>query len=133
MIDSFWILQRVLLIIAFLSCAATLLLVGMQRRREQGVLGAVGLGPRGRAKMTMFVGVAVGVAGSALGLVLSLGLTGCLLLIAGVLFGANPPLRVNVGAGLLYFGLGLVVMMAGAAWPAWRASRMSVIEALRYE
>jgi ABC-type antimicrobial peptide transport system permease subunit len=24
-------------------------------------------------------------------------------------------------------------MTAGAAWPAWRSSRISVIEALRYE
>jgi putative ABC transport system permease protein len=133
MVSPFWVLQRVLLLIAFVSATATLLLIGMQRRREMGLLGAVGLGPRGRAKLTIFEGLAVGVTGSALGLLFSLGLIATLDLISGVLFGADPPFRVDVRSGLLYFAIGVAVMTAGAAWPAWRSSRISVIEALRYE
>jgi ABC-type antimicrobial peptide transport system permease subunit len=50
-----------------------------------------------------------------------------------ILFGTKPPIAFNVGPGLLYAALGILLVVAGAAWPAWRTSRLDVVDALRYE
>jgi putative ABC transport system permease protein len=132
-LKPFWALQRMMLLVAFIATLSTLLLVGVQRRREQGLLGAVGMGPTRLARMVLVEGGAIGVCGSVLGILASLGLAGVLIQVSGVLFGLRPPLRIDLRPGLLYAVVGTLIVLAAAAWPAWRTSRLQVVEALRYE
>lgn len=130
---SFWALQRALLATAFVAVLSTLLLVGVQRRRELGLLAAVGMQPRELARMVLFEAVLVAVVGSLVGVLVALPMYGGLLLVAPVLIGFKEPFIVDPGSAILYTVVAVVVAVAGSAWPAWRTSRIEVLSALAYE
>lgn len=129
----FWTLQRLLLVVALVATTSTMLLVGVQRRRELGVLASVGLGPRRLGRMTIVEGGILGAVGSCLGVLAGLGITVVLTEVAGVLFGVQPPLRIDPLAAGVYAALGVGVVVVGVLWPARLSSRTPILEALRYE
>jgi putative ABC transport system permease protein len=130
---SFWALQRALLATAFVAVLTTLLLVGVQRRRELGLLAAVGMTPRELARMVLLEAAIVAVVGAIAGLLVSLPMYGGLLLVAPVLIGFRDPFIVDPLSAVVYAGVAVVVALLGAAWPAWRTSRIEVLAALQYE
>jgi len=133
MMAPFWTLQKALLLVALIATLSTLLLVGVQRRHELGTLGALGLGPRGLATMTVVEAAVVGVTGCVLGIVGGI-LTGFSMLTTAVFTtGASPPFTLDPLAAAAYAGLALLVVVAGASWPAWRISRLQIVTALRHE
>lgn len=134
-VAPFWVIQRALMALALLATLSTLLLIGVQRRRELGLLGALGLGPEGLARMTMAEAGLVGLVASGLGVGVGIGLMVALRECAGYLFGLEPPLVLH-GVFLpaaLYCLISLVAVVLGSGWPAWRTSRLQITEALRYE
>ncbi|MEX2392862.1 MAG: ABC transporter permease, partial [Actinomycetota bacterium] len=56
----FWALQRALIAIAFAAVLSNLLLVGIRRKRELGLVAAVGMDPRGLAKLVVTEALAIG-------------------------------------------------------------------------
>lgn len=126
-------MQQTLLLVAFVAVLSTLLLAGLQRRREHGLLSAVGAEPA--ALRRVILGEASVVAGAAL---LHAAIVGPVVLwtmlqVIPVLIGARNPFRAD-WASLLSGGAAAVVgVLLAAAWPAWRASRVEVLDALRYE
>ena len=131
--DLFWALQRGLLVTAFVATLSTLLLSALQRRREHGLLGAIGMPPADLARMTVTEGALVGLAATILG-----GLGGLLMLVmftwqsavtTGLELGLHPDLTPLLVAGLV----ATLVTIAGSAFPAWRVSRIDPVSALRYE
>lgn len=132
-VAPFWALQRALLFVALVATVSTLLLVGVQRRREMGMLAAVGLGPDGLASMTLLEAAALGVVGVAMGALFTLPLFEALRDVTALAFGIRAPFRLAVAAPAVYALLTLAMVVAGASLPAWRASRLEVVEALQYE
>jgi putative ABC transport system permease protein len=132
-IGPFWVLQRLLLLIALVAAASTLLLIGYEKRREHGILAAVGMSPGGLVRTTVLQSLAVAVTGAGLGLIASVGLGFAFLFTSGILFGLRPPVGLNFTLGFVYAGLGVLVIVAGAVWPAWRTGKLDVTDALRYE
>ena len=129
----FWALQRALLLVAIIATLSTMLLVGIQRRREQGLLAALGMGPGDLARMTLIEAGAVGLSGAVLGALASVASYAGLALVAPILTGLQPPFQFDLVAPVGYGMLGTACVVAGAAWPAWRTSRLEVIAALQYE
>jgi len=130
---SFWTLQRSLLVTAFVAVLSTLLLVGVQRRRELGLLAAVGMQPKELARMVLLEAGLVAAVGAGVGLFVSVGMYGGLLLIAPVVIGFKEPFAVDLSTAVIYLFVAVAVALLGAAWPAWRTSRIEVLEALQYE
>lgn len=129
----FWTLQRGLLLVTFIATLSTLLLVGIQRRRELATLAAVGLSPPGLGRLAVAEAAAVGGVGAVLGLLSALPGIEAVRNDAGILYGTRPPLHLNVPPALLYAAIGVAVVLLGALLPAWRAARLDVIDALTYE
>lgn len=130
---SFRVMQLALLAVLFVAVLTSLLLAAVQRRRELGLLAAVGADPAGLART--FVVEAAIVAG--LGVALSTvtapltmwGLNSVVPFVVGFrnpLTFAWPTLAVT---GLV----AVIVTLLGAVWPAARAARVEVLDALRYE
>jgi putative ABC transport system permease protein len=132
-VAPFWMLQRLLLFVALVASLSTLLLVGVQRRRELGVLGAVGFGPGGLARMTIAEAIAAGLTGSVLGTIASLGLFEVLRNASRVAVGVRPPYGFDPVSALVSTVLALIVVTVGALLPAWRTSRVPIVEAIRDE
>jgi len=129
-IDWFvWIVTLISVAVGGLGVLNTMLMAVSERTREIGTLRAVGWS-RGRViRMILAEGTLISTLGGLLGL--AAGAAGAEILIRWAPRGLDTlysPLLFGEGFGIAVF-LGFV----GALYPAWQASRLSPIEALKYE
>jgi putative ABC transport system permease protein len=129
----FWTLQRGLLVVAFVAVLSTLLLVGVQRRRELGLLAAVGMRPSELFAMVMSEAAVVAVVGIGLGILGAVGQYEASREVIPVFIGFKDPFRLAGGSVVVYGPLVALVVLVAAALPAWRTSRLEVVGSLRYE
>ncbi|MGQ0432109.1 MAG: ABC transporter permease [Microthrixaceae bacterium] len=129
----FWALQRGLTVVAFIAVLSTLLLIGVQRTRELALLAAVGMEPRSIGRMVVLEAVVVGVLGSVVGAVLAVGMFLAFYALTPLLIGWENPMRFALWSVPVYGVITVVLVGLGALLPAWRASRVNVVEALAYE
>ncbi len=110
----------------------------IERTREIGILKALGM--KSRTVLTIFLGesVIIGLIGAVVGIILGwiLANVTARVLGSGVFGGGGafkitPLLTPEVLVGALVFGVGISVIFA--LYPAWRASKLKPVEALRYE
>ncbi len=109
----------------------------IERTREIGILKALGM--KSRTVLTIFLGesVIIGLIGAIVGIILGwlLANVTARVLGSGVFGGGGfqitPLLTPEVLAGALVFGVGISVIFA--LYPAWRASKLKPVDALRYE
>ncbi len=134
------------LIVAF-GVLNTLLMSVLERTREFGVMLALGMQPRQLGRLVLAEGLAVGLLGAGLGLLLGLALsyhavhvgidyealTGTSglemegLVLDSVLRGEWDPRRMA-----LYCGAAVLFSVAAAVYPAWSISRLRPVEAMRH-
>jgi ABC-type antimicrobial peptide transport system permease subunit len=109
----------------------TMLMSVLERTREIGVLRSLGWQRRRVLGMILQESLVLGAVGGLCGIPLGLGL-GRLIGLAGIWGGAMEPAytpQIFVQAIVV----ALVAGVAGGLYPAWRATRMRPVEALRYE
>ena len=121
-------------IVAILGIINTLTVSIIDRKRELGVLRAVG-GFRRQIRQTVWMeAVAIGLVGLALGLIFGAANLYFLLQITGRdLSGMYLPYRFPIGIALLLLPTILAAAFFSALWPAESAVRTSLVEALEYE
>jgi putative ABC transport system permease protein len=129
----FWVVQRALTLVAFVAVLTTLLLTGIQRRRELGVLAALGMEPAAMRRMVLGEAGAVAVASTALTVIGGLAMYQAMHYVSPLLLGWSNPFRVAWWTIPVYGTVSLIVVLLAAAIPAWRTSRVPVVEALAYE
>ncbi len=132
-LSTFDAIQRGLLVMSFVAVLSTLLLVGIQREKEFGMLAAVGMTPRELRRMVlteagMVAGLGVLVTG-----VGALVMYWCLNSIVPVIIGYKDPFVVDGVAFLRYSAIAIVTALVAALYPSRRAGKVEVLEALRYE
>ena len=109
----------------------------IERTREIGILKALGM--KSRTVLTVFLGesIIIGLIGALVGIVLGwiiANVTTHILasgFFGGSSFQVTPLLTPEVFAGALGFGVGVSVIFA--LYPAWRASKLRPVDALRHE
>ena len=130
-IDVGWVISALALIVGGIGVTNTMAMSVFERVREIGILRAVGW--PGRRIAALIISEALGIAAVALALGLGVGVLGAHLFTAqtGLSTLVSPRFTAGVFAWGLAFALG--VCLLGAVYPAWRALRLSPIEALRRE
>jgi len=132
-VTPFWALQRGMLVVSLIAVTSTLLLTGIQRRREHGLLLAVGMAPGSLSRMVLVEAGVIGIVGTIAGTVAG-GVTYVAMILVSPLFtGLSAPFGFDTTAPLVFGGIGLVFVLLGAALPAWRTARLDPGVALRYE
>ncbi len=138
----FGALGAAIFLVAVAGLLNTMLMNVLERKREIGVLLALGMS-RGRVIAAIVLEATfLAILGAALGV--ALGLAGGLYLEhQGLELGERAARNMPVAVGAVLYGklttagvvraviLGLLTALAGALWPAWRASLLSPVEAMR--
>lgn len=130
-VDTGWIISLLALIVGGIGVTNTMAMSVVERVREIGILRAVGW--RAWRIAMLIVGEAIAISLLALGIGLGLGV------LAAKQFSEHtstsglvqPDFTAGVFAWGLAFALGVAVI--GAAYPTWRAVRLTPVEALRRE
>lgn len=105
-----------------------------ERTREIGMLRAVGMLRGQVARQTLIEAALIGVTGSVVGILAGLGLARGMIGIAGLMFQLVQdvePVPIPIGNVLGSILVGTSVTLLAAGIPAWQASRISPLEALR--
>jgi len=119
------------LLIAVLGVANTLFLSVTERTREIGLLRAVGVRRRSIWVMITLESVAIAVFGALVGMALGVGL-GAALVTALASFGFSAPVIPTMWL-IVYAILAIAAGIVAALVPAWRASKVNIIEAVTTE
>ncbi len=126
------------LLVAGIGIMNIMIVSMIERTREIGILKALGM--KSRTVLSIFLGESafIGVFGAIIGIVAGFGLA---VVVANILgsgmlgtsggFTITPVLSPMVLLGAFGFGVGVSVIFA--LYPAWKASKLKPVEALRYE
>jgi putative ABC transport system permease protein len=130
---SFRVMQRALLAVLFVAVLSSMLLAGVHRRRELSLLGAVGAEPRDLARLLLVEGALVAGVAVAISAVLGPIMQWAMQQLGPFVIGSRNPLTFDWSALVGVSALAVVVAVGGALVPARRASRVEVLDALRWE
>jgi ABC-type antimicrobial peptide transport system permease subunit len=109
----------------------TMLMSVLERTREIGVLRALGWRRRQVVGMTLREALVLGLLGGIAGILMGLGFAWAVNQIPAIKGMMEPSYAPDLF--LLALVVGLVTGVLGGLYPAWRATRMQPVEALRYE
>ncbi len=117
------------IIIAGLGIMNTMALSIMERRREIGLLRAVGMSRRQVRRVIRWESVLIALFGVLLGIVVGTGLGAAIVIAIGQGLGLTLPWSQLA----IYLVLAALLGVAASLWPAWRGSKVDVLEAIAYE
>jgi putative ABC transport system permease protein len=120
-----------LLAIAFVSISATLLLVGMRRRREMALIQALGATRSTVFAVTTIEAIVASAVGAVLGAVLSVAIMEAVRQAAVVNVGSVSPLSFPWMEGVKYSALAIAAAILAAIVPAWKSTQAAPCSALR--
>jgi putative ABC transport system permease protein len=126
-----WAIAGLAIIIGGVSMMNSQLMAVVERTREIGVLRSVGWSAGRVMRMILSESLLVGLLGGVLGIAIGWSMISSFEGFAGF-FGAS---KASITPGLIEQAFGVVIILGfvGGVYPAWRASRLPPVEALRYE
>ena len=127
-LNILYVLLALSVIVSLFGIVNTLVLTVFERTRELGMLRAIGMTRRQVRRMIRHESVITALIGGVLGILLGIALGG--LLVARVDF---IEFTLPIGSLLVFAIAAIVVGIIAAIFPARRAARLNVLEALQYE
>jgi lipoprotein-releasing system permease protein len=137
-IAMFIILTLIVLVAAF-GIASTLFMMVMKKTKDIAILKSMGATRQSIMQIFIIKGLSIGVIGTALGLVLGLGLCGILKryefikLPRDVYYISTLPVQVQAGDVAAIVGAAVAISLLATLYPSWQAARLDPVEAIRYE
>lgn len=122
-----------LLAIAFISVSATLLLLGIRRRREIALIQALGATPAKVFAVTTIEALVASAAGAVLGGLLSIAIIDAVRWAAVVDVGSVTPLMFPLSEATRYAALAMIAAIFAAVLPAWKNTQAAPSTELRDE
>ena len=129
-LDLFYVLLALSVVISLFGMVNTLVLVVFERTRELGMLRAIGMTRRQVRRMIRHESIVTALIGAALGLPLGVFLAA---LVTRGLSSLGVGFHLPAVQLVVFAWIAVVAGLAAAVFPARRASRLNVLEALQYE
>jgi len=126
-----WLLSTIILWVAMILVAVTMLTAVFERTRELAVLRAIGWRRSTVMRLILLESVALGLLGAVVGTLLAIGITR--LLGTFTEFGRLVAGHIGVAIIVQGFVIALFLGLAGGLYPAYRASKLLPTEGLRHE
>ncbi|PYN74042.1 MAG: lipoprotein-releasing system transmembrane subunit LolC [Candidatus Rokuibacteriota bacterium] len=136
---ALFVVVTIIVLVAAFAIIGHLVLLVAEKRKEIGILKAVGASSRSITLVFFAVGMTIGVAGSAAGAALGLSLiwaqnTYKVIRLAGDVYQIDHlPMKLTVGDGLMIIGATLILSFLATIIPARRAGALVPVDVLRYE
>ncbi len=127
-LNVLFVLLALSVVVSLFGIVNTLVLTVFERTRELGMLRAVGMTRRQVRRMIRYESVITALMGGVIGIILGLVLGGLLAARVDFIVFALP-----VGQVIAFAVAAIVIGVIAAIFPARRASRLNVLEALQYE
>jgi len=123
----------IVVFVGAIALASTLTLSVVQRTREFGILGAIGAAPWTIARHVWLESILIGVTGWIVSLLLAAPVSYLLESVTGGIFFKAPlDFFVSVGAAAIWLALSVALASLCSVYPARRAARLTVREAMAY-
>lgn len=135
----FTILLSLIILVAAFNIVSSQIMIVLEKRREIGILKAIGASREGIMRIFLYEGLIVGVVGTILGLIVGYGV--CwgqqtfkwLSLPGDVYFLNSLPVQMQVWDFVIITIVSLGLAILASVYPARRASALDPVEAIRYE
>jgi lipoprotein-releasing system permease protein len=128
-----------IVLVAAVNIVSSLVMLVLEKRRDIGVLRAMGVTPTGILKIFLLQGTVIGAVGTATGLgagaavSYALGRWHLLRLPGEIYFLDTLPVKIEALDFALVGAAALVICFAASLYPAWQAARLAPVQAIRYE
>jgi lipoprotein-releasing system permease protein len=128
-----------IVLVAAVNIVSSLVMLVLEKRRDIGVLRAMGVTPRGILQIFLLQGTIIGATGTALGLLAgglvsyALGRWRLLHLPGEIYFLDTLPVKMEPLDFALVGAAALVICFLASLYPAWQAARLAPVQAIRYE
>ena len=136
---QFNVVKFILAMIILLSVSNTLTMTVLERTNEIGTLMAIGLRKSKILRIFIAEGFVLGLSGGAIGLIIGLALASIISQIGipmppppGMQRGFIGEIRVTLTLAFNSFAFASVSAIAASIYPAWKASRLPIVDALRH-
>ena len=128
LLNLLYVLLSLSIVVSLFGIVNTLVLTVFERTRELGMLRAVGMSRRQVRRMIRHESVITALLGAAFGI--PLGILLAALIGAAINFGT---FTVPVGTLIVFVIAAVIAGLIAAIWPARRAGKLNVLQALQYE
>ena len=134
-----FIILALIVMVACFNIAGTLIMTVLEKTRDIGILKAIGASRMQVMAIFALQGTMIGLVGTASGALLGLGAAWCLKtykfinLPSDIYYIDKLPVRFDAGDILTIITASVVISIVATIYPAYRASKLDPVEALRYE
>jgi lipoprotein-releasing system permease protein len=132
------ILSLIIMVAAF-NIISSLIMVVMEKTREIGILKSMGATSKSIMKIFVYEGLLIGILGTGLGSILGYGIGFAQLkyklisLPADVYIISSLPIKLQVSDFVIISIIGIILCLLASIYPAYKASKLYPVDAIRYE